>query len=223
MTEEAQIQEVTEEKNPFTEDLQRMYVGTLGDFLVYDRTEWTQEEYETALREAIAVKGLSQWAIGLLCYEIRKKWPVVTFEMIANKLGVGKATLESYTYTYMEFVKYRPDFIPPQEYSFEFLRVVANLAKKQGKDPAKELERLADKGITENSKAAYKDMKEEETGVVLPPLVKCRIAWDQYQQKQRFYLKGSIESGQTIDIPFLIDQLMEITGRKLKLTEEFDQ
>lgn len=178
MTEDAQIIE----QNPFTEDVVPVQAGNLSAFLRDDRSGWMQEDYLEALKEAIMAKGLSQWAIGMFMYEIKQKWSQVTYDTVAAHLGISPHSLQSYTLTYSAYVKYRPEFMPSDEYSYTFLRTVADLSRKQGKDPVKELERLADKGIIENHKAAYKDMKEEETGTVLPVLPKFTTRWDQYTQ-----------------------------------------
>lgn len=202
--------EITEapKEEVFT-DVTPVNAGGLTHLLVQDRTSWDQEQYAFAMQEALITKGLSQWALGMFAYEIKKRWPSVTMEMIAQECKMNVNTLYGYVSTYSQYAKYRPDFIPPDEYSYEFLRLVASQATKQGKDPAGELERLADKGIVENPKAAYKDMKEEETGRALPPYPKFSCRYDSVTTKILINIKGSDETLDHIDVDYLMEQLQK--------------
>jgi hypothetical protein len=215
--------QVEDEKNPYLGDIEPIHPAIVGKLMLESRDDWDQEKYVYAIKSALLVKGLTQWCIGLFTHETLNKWPHLTYKDVAEQLNVKSETLEMYTRVYSYYAKYRPNFTPPNEYSFEFLRVVATASKKFKKDPTKELERLADEGIIDNSKAAYRNIHESTFPKKLQPLPKLVFEWD--ESKKRILPK--IVGKEELLLPFIkcIDwdhieqQHFEITGKTLDLSK----
>lgn len=224
-----QITQVTSEgENLWLGETKAISPVVIDNLLLADRKNWDQEQYQHAIKSAILVKGLSQWCIGLFTYETLQKWSHLTYGDIAHELDVKPSTLEMYTQIYAYYAKYQREFTPPNEYSFEFLRMVAIASRKLGKDPVKELARLADKGIVQNAKAAYRDIHRNIPVEERPPLPEIVTLWDPQKKKFKFKIVGSKESKDLLTI-FPIDyseakqSIFEVTGKQLEIYLEDDE
>lgn len=208
------------DQNPFLEDMIPIRAGNLSEFLRDDRNDWTQEDYVEGLKEALIAKGLSQWAIGMFMYEIKQKWPKVTYEIVAAHLEINQHSLEAYTRTYSAFAQYREDYMPSDEYSYQFLRMVAIASSKFNKNPITELERLEEKGITQNSKAAYKEIHQHELGRSIPTLPKISAKWDEVSGRILLKIKANAEAIELVNWSSFTQQLSQLTGKEFSLSEK---
>ncbi len=195
-----------------------LHPAIVSGLMLENRENWDQERYVFAIKNALHVKGLSQWCIGLFTYETLQKWPNLTYKDVAKSLNLKSETLEMYTRVYSYYAKYQADFTPPSEYSFEFLRAVATASKKFKKNPIKELERLASIGIVSNAKLAYENIRwTVHPKEWLKPLPEFVLEWS----KDKTEILPKIVGKEELILPFILTvdwedlekQYLENTGK----------
>ena len=215
---------VEENKSLITGNSESLYPVIVGEMMLESRESWNQEKYVFAIKNALLVKGLSQWCIGMFTFESLKKWSDLTYKEVAKSLDIKPETLEMYTRVYSYYAKYQPNFIPPVEYSFEFLRSVATVSKKFKKNPIKELERLASIGIVKNAKLAYENIRwTVNPKEWLKPLPEFVLEWN----KDKTAILPKIVGKEELIQPFMLcvnwekfeRHYFEITGEVLDLSE----
>lgn len=194
-----------------------LHPAIVSGLMLENRENWDQKRYVFAIKNALLVKGLSQWCIGLFTYETLQKWPNLTYKDVAESLKLKSETLEMYTRVYSYYAQFQPNFTPPSEYSFEFLRAVATASKKFKKNPIKELERLASIGIVSNAKLAYENIRWTiPPKEWLKPLPEIVVQWNKDKTKQLIKVVGKEELilpfFLCVDWEFFKEQYFEMTG-----------
>lgn len=154
------------------EDNQLIQVNpnVLIDIAKSNRSDWNYETYVDTGLEAVTAKGYSQWIIGMLAYEVQKKWG--GDKDFAKAIGINVDSLRVYRFTYKNCIEKDNTFVPPTYIPWGVLHMAAKTD-----NPVETIKRLEENNnITIES--AYRDIKTHETGFSPPRKPRVRLHWN---------------------------------------------
>lgn len=125
-------------------------------------------------QDAGEIKTYAQWILGKLGNAVSKKYG--DLKKYANEINQNPEVLYQYAFTYRKFTQEDPDF-HPNKYSGSIPWGVLQLAASKSEMPQKLVDELQDKGV-HTAEQAYREIKEQETGIVVPQKPKVSFQWN---------------------------------------------
>lgn len=155
--------------------------------------ELTDEDLIEMGRSVTEVNTYSQWILGRLVDEVANRRGDI--DKYAHSIGQRRDKLYQCIYVYRKFTNDNPEFNPDDYHGSVPWGMLQYVASKSDA-PIKLLNELVDKGVLTQD-AAIRTIKEEETGVKIPP--RPRVSWKWNEQKQKWTINFRIEEMSLID------------------------
>lgn len=152
----------------------------LSGIMASDRDDWTYDMYISAGMEAVNIRGYSGWIIGLLASEVEPKYGSV--KDFSNEIHASYGMVRVYKHVYERYTREDKNFAPDGFFPFEVLKIVAST-----ENPIETLDDLRDKGIT-SVEGAYREIKTQKTGIVVPKKPVIGLYWDEESKKWKLRL-----------------------------------
>jgi hypothetical protein len=153
-------------------------------------------------QDASRIKTYTQWILGKLGNAVAKKYG--DLKQYADEINQKYEVLNQYVYTYRKFIQEDPSF-HPGKYAGSIPWGMLQLAASKSDSPQKLVEDLQDKGI-HTINHAYKEIKEQETGIKIPQKPKVNLYWN--PELRKFKISLNPDELDLIDWTDVKNQLM---------------
>lgn len=172
---------------------------------IIDRQNLEEAEWTLLVQmgqDAGEVKTYAQWILGKLGDAVAKKYG--DLKKYADEINQKYEVLNQYVYTYRKFIQEDPDF-HPSKFAGSVPWGLLQIAASKSDSPQKLVEDLQDKGI-HTINHAYKEIKEQETGIKIPQKPKINLYWN--PDSRKFKIRLNPEELDLIDWTDIKNQLM---------------
>ena len=172
-----------------------------------DLKELTDDDLIEMGRGITEVSTYAQWILGRLVDEVAQRRGDI--DKYANSIGQRRDKLYQCVYVYRKFIKENPDFSPEKYINGSIPWGMLQYIASKSDTPTKLLDKLIDEGIL-SQPAAIRKIKEDETGITIPP--KPRISWKWNMEKKKWTIRFILEEMDLIDW----DEARELITEKMK-------
>lgn len=169
-----------------------------------DLKELTDDDLIEMGKSVTEVNTYAQWLLGRLVDEVVKRRGDI--EKYANAIGQRRDKLYQCVYVYRKFIKDNPDFSPEKYVNGSIPWGMLQYVASKSDTPIKLLNDLIDEGIV-SQPAAIRKIKEQETGIVVPP--KPRVSWKWNAEKEKWTIRFMLDEMDLIDWDEARDLVLE--------------